>query len=164
MHTNKKNNRELARSGAAGFTLFIAIVITGTLLLVSVSIISLSVKESFLSASVRESQSAFYAADTGAECAIFWDIKNPSQSSAFGTSTPIVPISCLGASVTPSRSAVINNNATSTFQLNNAQESSCAIISVAKTNDGKTKIESLGYNTCSLTNPRRVERAVRVTY
>lgn len=69
-----------------GFTLFIALVITGTLLLVAMAIISLSVKEAFISGTARDSQYAFYAADSGLECAIYWDVVNNSSGySAFYT-------------------------------------------------------------------------------
>jgi Tfp pilus assembly protein PilX len=70
-----------------GFTLFIAIVVTGTLLVISTGIINIALKQSSISGSGRESQNAFYAADTGMECALFWDVKNPSGNTAFATST-----------------------------------------------------------------------------
>lgn len=145
-----------------GITLFVAILITGTLLLISVAIINLSVKEAFLSGTARESQYAFYAADTGVECALYWDASSPNGYSAFGTSTNST-IYCLSSYPTITRN-VSNNNGTSTFTLQFQSEAYCADVLVAKTSDGKTKIESLGYNTCSTSNPRRVQRAIRVTY
>jgi len=147
-----------------GITLFVAILITATLLLISVAIVTLAVKEAFLSSTYRDSQYAFYAADTGAECAIYWDVNNPNNISAFATSTPDPQriISCLGNSITPVRQ-VLGNNGTSTFHINYQSEPYCADIVVAKYADGTTKIESLGYNNCT-SNPRRVQRAVRVTY
>lgn len=146
-----------------GFTLFVAILITGTLLLISMAIISLSVKEAFLSSSARESQYAFYAADTGTECALYWDVSSPNGYSAFGTSTNSI-IYCLGSYPSITRSAIVNNNGTSTFRITFPSEPYCADVSVAKTSNGGTKIESFGYNTCVESNPRRVQRAVRVTY
>lgn len=145
-----------------GLTLFVAILITGTLLLISVAIISLSVKEALLSSSARESQYAFYAADTGAECAIYWDVKSPNGYSSFSTSTPAI-IYCLGTYPSITRSPLVNGNGTSTFRISFPSEPYCADVLVAKTGNN-TKIESLGYNTCVNTNPRRVQRAVRVTY
>jgi Tfp pilus assembly protein PilX len=155
---SKRHNKE------KGITLFVAILITGTLLLISVAIVSLAVKEAFLSSTYRDSQYAFYAADTGAECAIYWDVNNPNNVSAFATSTQdsMRTISCLGNSMLPTR-VVSGGYGTSTFHINYQSEPYCADVLVSKNADGTTKIESLGYNNCT-SNPRRVQRAVRVTY
>jgi len=148
-----------------GFTLFIAIIIVATLLLVSMGIASLTVKENFLTSSSRESQYAFYAADTGVECAIYWDVKNGTGLSAFATSTGST-ISCNRDVNNPSNPipSTVGGNNISTFSLTFNPDPYCAIVTVTKANDNTTKIESLGYNTCDNTNPRRVERAVRVSY
>lgn len=141
-----------------GFTLLIAIVITATLLLVSTGIVTVAVKEAFLSASARESQHAFYAADTGIECAIFWDVRNETGVSAFdagGTSN----ITCNGETFTVGGA----NVSTFSFDFESTGNPYCAQVTVTKDN-GLTIIESRGYNTCDPTNTRRVERAVRVGY
>ncbi len=163
-------NKIFASKSDRGFTLFISILITGTLLLISMAIISLSVKEAFLTGSARESQYAFYAADTGAECAIYWDVKNPSGITAFSTTTGST-IFCNKDSLnatnpTPSVVGGSWNGSTgvSNFTLTFLPQPYCTKVTVTKYADLTTKIESLGYNTCDTSNPRRVERAVRVTY
>lgn len=154
-----------------GFTLFISIVITASLLLVSTGIITLAVKEAFLTSAARESQHAFYAADTGIECAIYWDIKNPDPSglSAFDTAGQ-TNINCnadslntQGSATNPTPQAVGGPSGVSTFTITFLPDTYCAVVTVTKAL-GLTTIESLGYNTCDPTNPRRVERAVRVRY
>lgn len=140
-----------------GFTLFIAIVITATLLLVSTGIISVAVKEAFLTAAGRESQHAFYAADSGVECALYWDVKGVNGVSAFSTTTSST-INCNSQNFSNMGGAP-----SSIFTLNFPPDPYCAVLTVTKTGN-TTKIESLGYNTCDITNPRRVERAVRVSY
>jgi Tfp pilus assembly protein PilX len=144
-----------------GFTLFIAIIVMGTLLLVTTGLISLAVRQSLISASGRESQQAFYAADTGMECALYWDVKNPSGISAFSTTTGST-ISCNNSS-----GQAVGGSSQSTFSLNLTPDSSCTSVTVRKSYQGSTlvtSIESKGYNTCDLSNPRRVERAVRAVY
>lgn len=59
--------------------------------------------------------------------------------------------------------AAAANDNTSIFQLN-FSSGTCAIIRVIKNDDGTTRIESRGYNTCDVSSPRRVERGVEVTY
>lgn len=142
-----------------GFTLLIAIVITATLLLVSTGIVSVAVKEAFLSASARESQHAFYAADTGIECAIYWDVKGIDGVSAFSTTTSNQVITCNGQNITPVETG---DDTTFTFDFQPLNPY-CASVKVFKTGN-LTMIESRGYNTCDPLNRRRVERAVRVGY
>ena len=149
-----------------GFTLFIAIAVTATLLFISTGIVSTALKEAFLTSASRESQYAFYAADTGIECAVYWDVKNPTGISAFATSTAS-QISCNQNAANPSNPtpSVVGSSAVSTFTINFLPDQYCAVVTVTKSDTNpKTKIESLGYNTCDPGNPRRVERAVRVTY
>lgn len=145
-----------------GFTLFIAIIVMGTLLLIAAGIVSLATRQALISASGRESQHAFYAADTGIECALYWDVQNPAGFSAFSTSTSST-INCNNSS------AVVGGSPVSTFSFNLTPDpdSYCVSVTVTKayvSNVLKTTIESKGYNTCDSSNPRRVERAVRATY
>lgn len=147
-----------------GFTLFIALVITATLLLIATGIIALAVRESFLTTASQDSQYAFYAADTGIECAIYWDVKNTSGFSAFATSTSST-INCNYDSNNPAnQNIVVGGSPESDFTISFLPQPYCAMVKVFKPSDGSTKIESFGYNTCDTTNPRRVERAVQVSY
>lgn len=57
-----------------GFTLLYAVVVTSILLASALSIISIALRELALTTSSRESQFAFYVANTGLECAQYWDI------------------------------------------------------------------------------------------
>ncbi|MDO8729315.1 MAG: pilus assembly PilX N-terminal domain-containing protein [bacterium] len=149
-----------------GFTLFVAMVVMGTLLLIAAGVVNLAVRQAFISASGRESQHAFYAADTGIECALYWDV----QKNAFATSTGS-PIFCNKDANNSSNQWVVGGggdiNPTSVFTFYFLPDSFCATVSVKKqyvSSVLKTTIESKGYNTCSLSNPRRVERAIRATY
>lgn len=148
-----------------GFTLFIALVVMGTLLLIAAGITSLATRQALISASGRESQHAFYAADTGIECALYWDVKNPTGISAFATST--------ASTITCDNSGPLSVggggdlNPTSSFTFTLTPEPYCVSVTVTKTyvsNVLRTVIESLGYNTCDSSNPRRVERAIRAVY
>lgn len=168
-------NQKLKRSDA-GFTLLLAITITSMLLLVSFVVANLALKQLSLSFSSQESQFAFYSAESGTECAVYWDIKNPSGVSAFDTSTP-GNISCNGQNgittgsqtvpTIPSQSSLVGgggNGSTNIFWLNFTK--GCAIVRVTKATDGSgvTTITSRGYNTCSLSSPRRFERGITLTY
>ena len=147
-----------------GFTLFISVVVTGTLLLIATTIVGVAVKESFITGAARESQYAFYAADTGIECALYWDVKNPTGVSAFATSTGST-IYCNKDANNPDNEWVVGGSYTSTIDtITFLPDPYCAVVTITKGIDGSTQIESQGYNTCDTNNPRRVQRAVRVTY
>jgi Tfp pilus assembly protein PilX len=158
MKKNLKNNSE------AGITLFIALIILGTLLVVSTGIVNLATRQSFISSFANQSQQAFYAADSGIECAIFWDVRttDPSLRSAFSPLSNYA-ITCNGQTTTPTK-VTSGIYSTSTFSFNFSPEPSCVIVTVAKNStSGATIVESKGYNTCG-TSARKVERAVRAKY
>ncbi len=71
-----------------GMTLLVAIATTSLLMLVSFFVANVALKQLSLSYTSEESQYAFYNSDSGTECALYWDIKNPSGTSAFAPYTP----------------------------------------------------------------------------
>ena len=151
----------------AGFTLLMASLVGSMLLAIGLAIFNLALKEVVLSSSGRESQFAFFAADSGSECALYWDFKNVSGVSAFATSTSST-ISCnYDAQNSANQNITVGGgglgNPTSVFSLTFNPDPYCVTVSVTKGN-GTTVIESRGYNTCNVSNPRRVERALRVEY
>lgn len=78
-----------------GFTLLLATLIASLLLLLGASMFGLVRKQVLLSSLGRDSQFAFYAADTAAECALYWDIRH----NLFASSTPPTEITCDGQTV-----------------------------------------------------------------
>lgn len=70
-----------------GFTIFFAMLVGSLALAVGLAIYDLTVREIDLSAAASQSQFAIYAADTGVECALYWDSKYGGNGTAFGTST-----------------------------------------------------------------------------
>ena len=144
-----------------GFTLFIAVLIGSLMLAIGFSIFNLSFKELLLSASSRDSQIAFYAADTGLECALYHDQKlRDFQITGSGSTASIT---CAGQTVSATRLS-----GSGVFSWGWALETSsglCAKVEVNKyTSPERTVIRSLGYNTCADTDPRKTERGLRVIY
>ncbi len=164
-----------------------AVLVSSVLLSIGLSIFNLTVKELTLSASGRESQFAFYSADTGAECALYWDFKGVN---IFATSTdnrtpsPSNP-DCVDSIGQPVQTISITNyvtypgypiartsdTAVTQFTINipSLSPQYCAIVTVIKDSTSgvtSTQIDSRGYNEpCSdTTDPNRVERALKVTY
>src|SRR3989338_4365174 len=82
-----------------GFTLLISVLIASILLALGFAIYNIVSKEILLSSAGRESQFAFYAADSGIECALYWDV----QGNAFATSSSVAEVFCGGATSTVTR-------------------------------------------------------------
>lgn len=156
-----------------GFALLFAVLTASVLLSVGLSIFNLTVKELILSSAGRESQFAFYAADTGAECALYWDFKGVD---IFATSTDAnapVPSNpdCVGQAINITPTTRTGTSATTQFSINipNVSPTDCSIVTVTKTASGgiiSTTVDSRGYNTqCSDTsNPNRLERGLHIAY
>lgn len=162
-----KTKNLIPKTDSKGIALYIVISITAALILVSYGIVESALKQVTISSIGRDSQEAFYAADSGAECAIFWDVKNPTNpgASAFATTTA-QNISCNNTTINGVGGP---SNSPATFRLDFVTTSGtyCADVTVTKSYAGNlptTKIESKGYNTCDVTATQRVERAIRITY
>jgi hypothetical protein len=161
-----------------GMTLFIAITVTAVLLFISFVVVNIAIKGSLFASSGRNSQYAFYAADAGVECAIYWDSRT--DTSKFDTDISGSPISCgghimsTGQAITGTSTLTLiggggPSQRTSSFGFvldqGGSSMPSCVVVTVEKRlSDGKTYINSRGYNTCDVSNPRRFERGIEVDY
>ena len=174
-----------------GFTIFFAMLISSLALAVGLAIFDLTIRELDLSATAAQSQYAIYAADTGADCALYWDYKCPisggptyctrSGGSAFATSSasgqPPSGSNLLCNGLDISTTWITNNppptssSATTTFTIQIAApplQTYCATVTVGKYTNGSgvlfTSVTSHGYNTCATGEVTRVERAFQVNY
>lgn len=88
---------KISYNSKRGFTIFFAVLVASLALSVGVVIYDLLIRSLSLSQTATQSQYAIYAADTGAECALYWDLKfasiSPSDTdgSAFATSSQMTP-------------------------------------------------------------------------
>ena len=157
-----------------GFTLLYASMVSGLLLAIGAAILDITVKQVSLSAAGRESQFAFYNADTGTECAIYLyrnsksdvcpaglfpaagDSSNtdPSCSTAYTTAT------CLGSTMTSYTNLPSGKYAFSIAS--SSPNNICFDVTIDRSVANITKIISKGYNTCSTVN--RFERAIEVDF
>lgn len=133
-----------------GVTLLLAVFISSIALAMSLGIFIIIFGELGISGTAKESMVALYAADSGVECALYWDIK---QQAFSGQSS----ISCAGSAFTVGQSEL------SVFDLNFSNDS-CAHVQVRKTGQ-KTIITSLGENiACGASSHRTVQRGLEVKY
>lgn len=76
---NLKRNR--------GFALLFSVLISSLLLTIGLSIFNIALKELSISSNSRQSVYAFYAADSGRECALYWDTKSNRVPTLVGSQT-----------------------------------------------------------------------------
>jgi Tfp pilus assembly protein PilX len=134
-----------------GFTLIFSLIIISIVSSISFFIYEIITKELSFSYLSQESQRAFYAADTGIECALYWDIKQD----AFN---PVSPSSITCAE----QSATVGGVDISSFSLT-FDDNSCVDVTVDKS-DSDTIITSLGRSRCVSGDPQTVERGLEVRY
>ncbi|MEK9153874.1 MAG: pilus assembly PilX N-terminal domain-containing protein [Patescibacteria group bacterium] len=148
-----------------GFTLLLSALIASIVLALGTSIFQLAHKELKLSSIGRDSQFAFYAADTGAECAQYWDYRYE----RFPTTTPTsVAITC-DRQDKMTTATQVGNTITSSFQF--APNDYCVNVSVIKSlnvvGNVVTTINADGFsaNCEAVTGSLRVlQRSVRFRY
>ena len=149
-----------------GFTLLLSALIASIALSIGTSIFVLAQKELTLSSIGRDSQFAFYAADSGAECALYWDVRNQ----LFPTSTPTtVSVACDGQT-NQTDATKLDSTVTSSFEF--APNGYCVDVSVSKTVDSgtgavTTSVHADGFSTgCDVVeaSPRALQRSVELRY
>lgn len=173
-----------------GFALLIAVLVSSVVLAVGISMINITLKEYLFSGIGRESEIAFYAADAGMECALYWDTS--SQGGKFNIGANVSNVSCMGVSSASNDGPPTGNNngvvqsgeqITTQFEWISSGQPVCSKIGITKYYDPSnpvsmgtlgtcaagatcTQVEARGYNRpcAGLTSPRVVERALRASY
>lgn len=171
------------RNTKKGFTLLLAALVSAIVLSLGSSIFMIAKKQVTLSSLGRDSQFAFYAADTVAECALYYDVRF----AAFATSSAsasMQPIQCDGVIFTPVLQSATPNSAVVTFRVSsaspakdglftldesgNAQFGNCAEVTMTKSATApNTVIHADGYSTpCSTlaSNNRTLQRSIEIQY
>ena len=159
---NLKRQDQKKRSG--GFVILFTVIIAVIVLAIALGVSNVAVKEALLSAPAKEGQIAFFAADTGLECALYWDI----QQDSFNIDNPATdPVNCASGVNFVS----IANPYAFFVDILDSGAYRCALVTVDKQFIGQdggeyTNIQSRGYNKkCSATSAANaVERLEEVRY
>jgi hypothetical protein len=171
----RKNNK--------GFALLFSVLVSSLLLTIGLSIFSIALKELAISTATRQSIHAFYAADSGRECAKYWDTKK-GQISTFIVGQDLGDITCGRFTGEPDEDKSLSQiDGTITTNIPNSDPSIIVsidtsdgpnfrveIFKTAKNSDGCdpalnreicTKVVSYGHDTVG---GDRVERAIEQNY
>lgn len=164
-NTNKNKN---------GFVLLFTIILVSIIFSIALGLSNIAYKEATFSVSGKSSNEAYYSADSGAECALYWDV-GPLGSWFGNQGGPQNPVNtrCAGNFIN-----IATNPATSwTFKLLGLgpRQTGCAWVTVEHITSpiAFNRITSKGYNiggdalqACELSPflPGRVERIIEITY
>lgn len=171
-----------------GFTLLLAALVASIVLALGSSIFTIAKKQITLSSLGRDSQFAFYAADTIAECALYYDVRF-ARFATSSESAAMTPIQCDGVVMTPTLVGVPTaNSAVSHFitidevsipsepryglfwqnELGVRQPGNCAEVTVYKNPTAPyTVIHADGYSTeCNTleSSGRALQRSIEIQY
>jgi hypothetical protein len=148
------------------FVILFAVTLSSIMLAIGLGVADIALKEIKFNTSAKDTNDAFFAADTAIECALMND-KPPSTS--FAVSGGSGQVQCLGGII----------NLTGSFPVwkfiipHLGNPNNCAIVTVSKDNTSKppfilTSMVSKGYNigdaSCNSTNPNRIERELDINY
>ena len=144
-----------------GFALLFSIIVVSVVVITTLAVSSIVRRGLELTSVGERSMEAFFAADAGLECALYWDVKERSGN-YFPRDPQVVSarqIECFGNTVTttPTVSGLIR-----TYEFSFGG-SVCADVEVRI--DGlNTTVRSQGYDTCDASDPGRVERGLEAQY
>lgn len=89
-----------------GFAILFSVLMASFLITLGISIFSISLKEIMITTSTRDSQIAYYIADSARECALYWDVKQGAFPTCLDDDcTPAIinpqinPINCNGKNI-----------------------------------------------------------------
>lgn len=183
-----------SRTSQSGFTLLLAALIASIVLSLGTSIFTIARKQVTLSSLGRDSQFAFYAADTIVECALYYDVRNTLTTGFVGfatssTSLLMNAITCDGVTVVPTLESSTANSAVTSVRIyslnggpgasqqdglfsrdeaNAPQTGNCAEVFVSKNATAPfTVIHGDGYSTpCTSveSNSRSLQRSIELQY
>lgn len=146
-----------------GFTLLVAIILSSVMLALALALLDVTYKQVLLSSTAKQSQFAFYAADSALECVLYYD----QRFDAFGTNpNHVSTVSCNGQDISFTSTGATPKVTTFTIPCAAGAGTEQARVEIYKgypTGD-PSRLYATGYSSCSPDDGRRIERGVRVLY
>lgn len=159
-----------------GFAMLFTIVIVSAISVITAGLTNAIYKQTVLSSLAKDSQIAFYEADTASDCALYAEfVVNHTKPELFINSGPGLPWSCAGNDlIIKAKKNDPNGNYDITPTPDVINEGGpCFKIEVTKKDGGLNEegnhvtevvIKARGYNLCDPSNPRTVEREIEADY
>ncbi|MFA5791800.1 MAG: hypothetical protein WC884_02060 [Candidatus Paceibacterota bacterium] len=164
-----KNNKGLAqyrrrKSSGSGFVILFAVTLSAILLSIALGVANIALKEIKFGTSAKETNEAFFSADTGIECAL----TNDKLTGSLFVSPSNPSLVCNGTTISTLESPASYWSFALSGLNNNGQ--GCAKVTVDKTVSSAVTIISKGYNkgggvsgSCTI-GLNSIEREIKVSY
>lgn len=147
-----------------GYAILFTIVIVSAISVITAGLTNVAYKQLILSSLAKDSQTAFYQADTAGDCALYADRVE-------GAKTPPNLLTTGGVWACGDSILTIDNITENGYTIYPTDENSinpCFRINVTKDISEspliKTTISAKGYNICNKSNLRTVEREIKINY
>ncbi|MEY2672023.1 MAG: hypothetical protein RL687_440 [Candidatus Parcubacteria bacterium] len=157
----KKQNKNITHS-QKGYAILYTVVIISIIMTISIGLSNAVNKQLILSSVARDSQSAFYQADTAIECALLIQftyapyVTDDNFDCGLKTDGTGITLTAIEDSASPGVFRIKDDSITS---------GPCFEIYVDERTPSPNKlIRASGYNECNPTSPKRVERSFEVRY
>jgi len=146
----------------SGFAMLFTVLIMSLILSIALSISNITFKQTLLSSLAKDSQIAFYQADAGIECALYYDIVQ--NSFPLGSEISTVPPNITCGYKELELDTINSYRDYFTYKDSTGGSEPCfSIVFDKSTNPVETILQARGNNTCTQT-PRQVERALEAKY
>lgn len=146
-----------------GFAMLFTVLVMSLILSIAVGISNTTFKQTILSSLAKDSQAAFYQADSAMECALYYDITKE----YFGLDLPLdqIPLTlpCGDLTMTFDAASSSQNYLTYTQVVTDPSKGCFNMVFDKATNPVVSIVQAKGYSVCQDT-PRKVERVLEVRY
>jgi Tfp pilus assembly protein PilX len=171
----KKMVKISSHGNESGFMILYAVLVSTVIITIGLAVLGIMIQHLTLTSTERDSQIAFYAADTAMECALYWDILQDVFNFQTGTGAGTV---CNNFTPTITKTSIAGTPKVYNFNFDvSLPDNTCAHVLIQKYTYGTspetlatTTISTRGYNTpfsttcTTVESVRRLERGLRVTY
>lgn len=148
-----------------GYAILFTVVIVSAISVITAGLTNAAYKQLVLSSLAKDSQTAFYQADTAGDCALYADRKeafktppNIFNTGSFTCGGVDLDVSVSGGGYTIYPTSAVDNSNNPCFRIDVTKDSVSAAPLV------KTTISAKGYNICNTSNSRTVEREIQINY
>lgn len=169
------NNPTQKPNRMRGVTLLVAVILSSVVLSVALALLDVAYKQQLLASTAKQSQYAFYNADSVMECALYFDQKQ--NGFDYTSPLPSASITCNNLAIANYQTPVVStgggggNVKTFKFDVSCPGSGTVGTVTIIKS-DGTgtcsttshTCVYATGYSSCDATDPRRIERGLKVLY
>jgi hypothetical protein len=146
-----------------GFAMLFTVLIVSLILSIAIGISNITFKQTILSSLAKDSQIAFYQADAGIECGMYYDVNQGAFPLGTDPRGALSELWCGNTLYSRNDDQSYKDYLVYYPKIDNLSGPCVTIVFDKATVSGINRVEARGYNICSA-HPRQVERALEIRY